>query len=181
MRDGGGQIGTTGYPSSGGGRTGSFHVVSRDQLVGEGGAYQVEKNGKVKTGSATDFHSRYGAKGMTIEQLLSKHEVVFAVVANVTGKFWYEFGRRESLELQGLADRYLSGPEVAPGLADMLRDAPRPQVVRQGRVSCALCLRDDGVIVALVRSDDLDVFSRRRWAMTVLTEVDAMGDFAPSG
>jgi len=111
---------------------------------------------------------------ISMPEFLDSVGALYAVVCDATGDVWRVFGDASKLTFRGILQTYLPGPWAAAALHGLVADAPLPQLVGQGRVSCAICKRSDGLVVAVVRNTDDPVLERVSWSRDVQRDIDTV-------
>lgn len=103
----------------------------------------------------------------TLELFMKDNSIIYAVIGNIDGTIWREYGDSMNLDQQGIVSHYLPSPQAVSSLLEMLIGQVCPQTVRQGKVTAILSLLSSDTVAAIFIHDESDVITRKRKAKII--------------
>ncbi|MDC7241687.1 MAG: hypothetical protein PQJ50_15135 [Spirochaetales bacterium] len=96
------------------------------------------------------------------EEILTKHGIIYGILAGEDGTIIEEFGDRSSLKYSGVAKNYFGTEEIIQSTKAFLMDKPLPQTVVQGDQCCILTILNENVVSGFFFIDDSHVLIRKK-------------------
>lgn len=97
-----------------------------------------------------------------LEKIIADNDVLYAVVTDVEGTRWKEYGSRKRVPYQGIINGYFPGPEGMRSLAQFLEGQILPKTISQGHVVLMISKPTDKDIVGLFFTETGDTAAKMR-------------------
>jgi len=99
---------------------------------------------------------------LTLENLIQKHRLLYAIFAKEDGTILDSFGNRSELRYMGVLQEYFGNKERIISTSKYLQGKQLPQSIIQDNQCCLLTLLDNSIILGIFFIDDSDVFVRKK-------------------
>jgi len=116
-------------------------------------------------------------------EFLSRHEIAFAIVANLERGEVERFGETGEFQGYSLASTLFGDMDAISALNRSLTGQELPRLWGQGDVTCVVCKPVSTVIVGLMLKDSRDPVAQYQWSRGLSQEISDMWSDAlcPSG
>src|SRR5438552_3004348 len=109
----------------------------------------------------------------TMDDVMSEHNVLYAVVTDPDGQDWKEYGNKHLVSYEGIVTQYFPGPQAMRRLNEFLEGQMLPKAIMQGEVMCVICKPFGDTIVGLFVRDEGDVVARIRRGRAINASVQS--------